>query len=71
MEVAVRAIADIQDKVEVMAILSQSDLVREWRETVPNTRSWEDYLRLARDYVQAIQNEAGKKLQEKYSEVTL
>jgi hypothetical protein len=57
-EVAVRAYADTQDPHEVATILSQSDTVREWRAAVPHSRSWEEYLSQAKDYVRVIQSKA-------------
>ena len=60
--VAARAIADIQDKVEVTSILLQSDVVRGWRATVSQSQTFEDYKKQARDYVNAIYNEANRRL---------
>ena len=64
-EVAMRAFADNPSKTEVMAIISQSDLVRQWRDTVPSARSWEDYLKLAKEYVEIIHQEANSRLHTK------
>jgi hypothetical protein len=70
-EVAVRATADIQDNTEVMSILSQSDTVREWRDTIPSSRSWDDYIKQARQYVSMVQGEANKRLRSKSLETVL
>ncbi len=70
-EVAIRATADGQDKIEVMSILAQSDLVRAWRETVPSNIGWDDYVKQARDYVRIIQDEANKRLRAKCPETVL
>lgn len=70
-KVAVRAIADTQDNTEVMSILSQSDTVRDWRQSVPTERSWDDYLKQAREYVSMIQTQANKRLRTKSLETVL
>ena len=57
-EVAIRAYADAQDLHEVAGILSQSDRVREWRATVPHSRSWDEYVRQAQDYIRLVQADA-------------
>ncbi|PSF28338.1 hypothetical protein C7H19_24720 [Aphanothece hegewaldii CCALA 016] len=67
-EVAIRAYADTQDLHEVATILSQSDTVREWRAVIPHSRSWDEYLNQAKNYVRVIQAEAFTKL-EKHQEL--
>ncbi|MBE9171195.1 hypothetical protein IQ238_28050, partial [Pleurocapsales cyanobacterium LEGE 06147] len=67
-EVAVRTYADGKESQEVVAILSQSERVLEWRATVPDTRSWDDYVRQAKEYVRVIQNEAYERFQRQQPE---
>ena len=62
-EVALQVYANTQDPHEVTGILSQSDLVREWRASVPHSRSWEEYVSQAKEYLRGIQNEAAQRLQ--------
>lgn len=62
-EVAIRAYADTEDPHEVATILSQSDTVREWRATVPHSRSWDEYINQAKNYVRVIQSAASTKLE--------
>ncbi|MGH2413465.1 MAG: hypothetical protein ACRDEA_07205, partial [Microcystaceae cyanobacterium] len=50
-EVAIRAYVDACDSHEVVGILSQSDRVREWRASVPTSRSWDEYLSQASDRI--------------------
>ncbi len=57
-EVAIRAYADAQDLHQVAGILSQSDRLREWRATVPHSRSWDEYVRQAQDYIRLVQADA-------------
>jgi hypothetical protein len=59
-EVAVRAYGDGFNSQEVATILSQSDRVLEWRASVPDSRSWEEYVRQAQDYIRQVQADADK-----------
>jgi adenylosuccinate synthase len=61
--VAVRAYADTQDLHEVATILSQNDTVREWKAAIPHSRSWDEYLNQAKNYVRMIQAAAFTKLE--------
>ncbi|ACK70909.1 hypothetical protein PCC7424_2492 [Gloeothece citriformis PCC 7424] len=57
-EVARLAYADTGDSHEVATILSQSDQVRQWRASVPNALSWEEYVNQAKEYVRYVQSAA-------------
>jgi predicted nucleotidyltransferase len=54
-EVAILAQAETNNPHEVAIILSQSDQVREWRASVPDSRSWEEYVQRAKEYFRVIQ----------------
>jgi hypothetical protein len=62
-EVAILAQAETNNPHEVAIILSQSDQVREWRAAVPDSRSWEEYVQQAKEYLQVIQDRAHERLQ--------
>jgi hypothetical protein len=64
-EVAILAQAETNNPHEVAIILSQSDQVREWRATVPDSRSWEEYVRQAKEYLRVIQDRANERLQQR------
>ncbi|WP_013320609.1 hypothetical protein [Gloeothece verrucosa] len=57
-EVARLAYADTGDSHEVATILSQSDQVRQWRASVPNALSWDEYVNQAKEYVRYVQSAA-------------
>ena len=63
LEVAILAYVDTNAPHEVASILSQSDQVRQWRATVSDSRSWDDYLRQAKEYLRVIQAQAHERLQ--------
>ncbi|MGK7874830.1 MAG: hypothetical protein AB4426_16470, partial [Xenococcaceae cyanobacterium] len=62
-EVAILAYAQTNNPHEVAIILSQSDQVREWRASVPDSRSWEEYVSQAKEYLRVIQNVANHRQQ--------
>ncbi len=66
--VAIRAYADGKESQEVVAILSQSEHVLQWRATVPHALSWDEYVRQAKEYVRVIQNEAYERFQRQQPE---
>lgn len=61
--VAILAQAETNNPHEVAIILSQSDQVRDWRGSVPDSRSWEEYVRQAQDYIRQVQADADKQKQ--------
>jgi hypothetical protein len=69
--VAIRAYADARDSHQVAKILSQSERVLEWRATVPDTRSWDEYVRQARDYIRQVQADAHDRWRKNLSEKRL
>ncbi|MGK7873459.1 MAG: hypothetical protein AB4426_09135, partial [Xenococcaceae cyanobacterium] len=60
-EVAILAYAQTNNPHEVAIILSQSDQVREWRASVPDSRSWNEYVKQAQDYIRYVQADAHKR----------
>jgi hypothetical protein len=62
-EVAILAQAETNNPHEVAIILSQSNQVREGRASVPDSRSWEEYVRQAQDYIRQVQADADKQRQ--------
>ena len=68
--IALRAYADHQNPQDIATILSQSDVVLDWRETIPQTRTWEEYVNQAKEYIRVIQNEAYQQLQQQEAEIS-
>ena len=69
-EIALRAYADLQNPQDIATILSQSDVVLHWRETIPKTRPWEEYVHQAKEYIRVIQQEAYQQLQQQEAEIS-
>jgi hypothetical protein len=40
-----------------------------WRETIPQTRPWEEYVHQAKEYIRVIQQEAYQQLQQQEAEI--
>ncbi len=70
LKIAIRAYANQHKPQDIAMILSQSDVVLKWRETVPNSHSWETYVSQAKEYVRVVQNEAYQKFQQKDTELS-